>query len=123
MAWLGAADPGRVHTEGRMARAALEDARDQVAGLLGTRSRQVIFTSGATEAINGATYGAVASGRGEHLVLAAVEHSAVREASRRSGRVSTVGVDGTGRIDPDEVLAAIGPDTALVHCQWANHEV
>ena len=57
--WLSAADPGRVHTEGRMARVALEDAREQVAALFGTRPRQVIFTSGATEAINAAVYGAL----------------------------------------------------------------
>src|SRR6516225_1050948 len=56
--WISAADPGRVHTEGRMARVALEEARQQVASLFGTRSRQVIFTSGATEAINAAVYGA-----------------------------------------------------------------
>jgi cysteine desulfurase len=121
--WLGAADPGRVHTEGRMARVALEDAREKVARLLGTRPRQVIFTSGATEAINAAAYGAVASGRGDHMVCAAVEHSAVRDASARVARVTTVGVDHFGRIDPAELLDAIGPTTALVHCQWANHEV
>jgi cysteine desulfurase len=52
--WAGSADPGRVHTEGRLARFALEEAREKVAELLGTRSRQVIFTSGATEAITAA---------------------------------------------------------------------
>jgi cysteine desulfurase len=122
--WLGAADPGRVHTEGRMARVALEEAREKVAALLGTRSRQVIFTSSGTEAINAAVYGALTSGRGEHVVLSAVEHSAVRDASARSAaRVSVVGVDGEGRISADEMLSVLGPDTALVHCQWANHEV
>jgi cysteine desulfurase len=122
--WLGAADPGRVHTEGRMARAALEEARENVAVLFGTRPRHVIFTSSGTEAINTAVHGALASGRGEHAVLAAVEHSAVRDASARSaGRVTVVGVDGDGRIAVSELLAAVGPDTGLVHCQWANHEV
>jgi cysteine desulfurase len=122
--WLGAADPGRVHTEGRMSRVALEEAREKVAALLGTRSRQVIFTSSGTEAINAAVYGALTSGRGEHVVLSAVEHSAVRDASARSAaRVSVVGVDGEGRISADEMLSVLGPDTALVHCQWANHEV
>jgi cysteine desulfurase len=123
MTWMGSADPGRVHTEGRMARVALEEAREEVATLLGTRPRQVIFTSGATEAINAATYGALASGRGGHVVVAAVEHSAVRDSSARADRVTTVGVDGDGRIDCDRLFDAIGPDTALVHCQWANHEV
>jgi cysteine desulfurase len=121
---LDAADPGRVHTEGRMARVALEEARDNVASLFGTRPRQVIFTSGGTEAINAAVHGALNSGRGEHAVLAAVEHSAVRDATARSaGWVTVVGVDGDGRIGIDDLIDAIEPETALVHCQWANHEV
>ena len=53
-----AADPGRVHTEGRAARQALEDAHDRVAEMLGTRPRQVVFTSGATESVNAATWAA-----------------------------------------------------------------
>lgn len=121
--WLSgaAADPGRVHTEGRIARAVVEDARDQVAGLLGARSREVVFTSGATEAIATAVWGAAE--RGDHMVVPAVEHSAVRDASARY-RVTTVGVDRDGRVDPDEVIAAVRPgQTALVHVQWANHEV
>jgi cysteine desulfurase len=120
---LGLADPGRVHTEGRLARAVLEEARDQVAAFCGTRSRQVIFTSGATEAINAAVYGAVTAGRGDHLVCAGVEHSAVQRASERAGRVTVAASHRDGRIDVDSLLRAIGPNTALVHCQWANHEV
>jgi cysteine desulfurase len=123
IASLALADPGRVHTEGRIARAVLEDAREKVAGFCGTRSRQVIFTSGATEAINAAVYGAITSGRGDHIVCAGVEHSAVRRASERGGRVSVTSVGDDGRIDVDALLDAIGPNTALVHCQWANHEV
>ena len=120
--WLsGAADPGRVHTEGRVARAVIEDARDQVAAVLGARSREVVFTSGATEAIAAAVWGA--GERGDHMVVPAVEHSAVRDASARF-QVTEVGVDRLGRVDPDEVVAAIRPGrTALVHVQWANHEV
>ncbi len=121
--WMGAADPGRVHTEGRMSRAALEEGREQVAGLLGTRPRQVIFTSSATEAINAAVYGALGTGRGRRVVLAPMEHSAVRDASARAPEVTTLGVDPRGRIDPGEVAACITADTALVQCQWANHEV
>ena len=121
--WLAAADPGRVHTEGRMARVALEDGREKVAALFGTRPRQVIFTSGGTEAINAAVYGAVARGRGGRVSCAPVEHSAVRDSSERSAVVDAVRVDQRGRIDIEHVLASIGTDTALVHCQWGNHEV
>jgi cysteine desulfurase len=117
--WLAAgADPGRVHTEGRVARGVVEEARERVAALLGARPREVVFTSGATEAITTA----VASFPG-HQVCPAVEHSAVREASARHA-VTVVGVDGAGRVDPEEVAAAVRPGkTALVHLQWANHEV
>ncbi len=128
--WVSAADPGRVHTEGRMARVALEDARERVATLFGTRPRQVVFTSGATEAINAAVYGALHTERsleGRGVALAPVEHSAVREASERYGGpdgLLALAVDGTGRIDPDSVRVVLSDRRlALVHCQWANHEV
>jgi cysteine desulfurase len=113
-------DPARVHTEGHIARAAIEHARDQVAALLGARPREVVFTSGATEAIAYAVHGATE--RGEHVVVPAVEHSAVRLSSARH-RVTVVGCDRTGRVDPDDVIRAIEADTALVHIQWGNHEV
>ena len=62
---VAAADPGRVHTEGRIVRAVVEDARDSVAALLGTRPRQVVFTSGGTEAVNAATWGATRADPGQ----------------------------------------------------------
>ena len=121
--WLSfAADPGRVHTDGRQSRGAIEEAREQVAALLGARPREVVFTGGATESIVAATWGATE--RRRHVVVPAVEHSAVRDASASFGDVTEVGVDGVGRVDVDEVLDAIRPgETALVHIQWANHEV
>jgi cysteine desulfurase len=118
--FVAAADPGRVHTEGHAARVAIEVAREQVAAFLGARSREVVFTSGATESIATATW--MATERGDHVVLAAVEHSAVRESAARHD-ATVVGVDRLGRVDPDELLAAVRPGTALVHLQWGNHEV
>jgi len=126
----GGGDPGRVHTEGRNARAVVEDAREAVASLLGARSREVVFTSGATESINAATWGAVRAGVPGAAVLAAdVEHSAVRDSSARLAPVVPVPVDSVGRIDPTAVEDAVARArrehgaVALVHCQWANHEV
>ncbi len=121
--WFGAAaDPGRVHTEGHGARVAVEIAREQVAALLGCRgSREVVFTSGATEAIVTATW--MATQRGAHVVLPAVEHSAVRAASAMFGEATVVDVDTVGRVDAGAVLAAVRDDTALVHVQGGNHEV
>jgi cysteine desulfurase len=136
--WLDAsmagtvADPGRIHVEGMTARVSLEHAREQVAAMLGARPREVVFTSGATESIAAAVWGALGAGAENdtrrHMVVPAVEHSAVRDASeaytaRVGGDVTVVGVDGLGRVDPDEVMAAVRPDTALVHVQWGNHEV
>lgn len=116
-------DPGRIHVEGMTARAAVERAREQLAHLVGARGREVVFTSGATEAIAAATFGALQrDAEQQRVVLAAVEHSAVRRWADR-GRARVVGVDRSGRVDPDELLAAVGPDTALVHLQWGNHEV
>lgn len=116
-----AGDPSRVHTEGMTARALLEDARDRVAAAFGARSREVVFTSGATESIAAACWGAAE--RGRHQVVPAVEHSAVRLSAAQHGEVRSVGVDGGGRVDPDDVMTAVDDDTALVHVQWGNHEV
>jgi len=124
-----AGDPGRIHQEGMAARVALEQARDAVAAAFGARGREVVFTSGATESIAAATWGARArhadrhgAGSPGHVVAAAVEHSAVREWAAR-GPATVVGVDGTGRVDPDELLDAVTERTCLVHLQWGNHEV
>lgn len=118
---LDLGDPGRIHHEGMTARALVEQARQQVADLVGARGREVVFTSGATESIAAAVWGA--SQRGSHQVLAAVEHSAVREQAARAGEVTVVGVDRWGRVDPDEIMGAVTPETAMVHLQWGNHEV
>lgn len=122
-----AGDPGRVHHEGLATRAVLEDARDRLAAALGARGREVVLTSGATESIATAVAGCAEPGR--PVVCTAVEHSAVRSAAARSGPVEIVGVDRTGLVDADEVLATVdrlateGRTPSLVCCQWTNHEV
>ncbi|MEY3361526.1 MAG: hypothetical protein RL531_1245 [Actinomycetota bacterium] len=126
------ADPGRLHAEGRLTRVALETAREQVAALVGARPREVVFTSGGTEAANAAVHGAVAraveQGRTPHLVIGAIEHSCVRESAERSvhdlgGSITVVGCDAEGRVEPSALAAAVRADTALVAIQVANHEV
>jgi cysteine desulfurase len=120
-----AGDPGRMHTEGMEARARLEWARERVATAVGARSRSVVFTSGGSEAIAAAAYGATE--RGPHSVAAAVEHSAVRSWAER-GPVTWVDVDRSGRVDTERLLDGVNASTSaeptgLVHLQWANHEV
>jgi cysteine desulfurase len=118
-------DPARLHAEGRATRVAVEDAREQVATLFGARPREVVFTASGTESVNHAIWGGVRrAGVGGRVVTTAVEHSSVLDACRReAGPVTLVGVDSTGRFDPDEAVAAITDDTALVTVQLANHEV
>jgi cysteine desulfurase len=123
------ADPGRVHTEGRLVRAAVETAREQVAALVGVRPRQVVFTSGGTESVNAATWGVTRADPGP-VLCSRVEHSAVRDASVRLSTVVELAVDHLGRIDVDSFDAArkqcvddFGQGPSLVHCQWGNHEV
>ncbi len=124
---LPTADPGRLHEEGRIVRDALEEARRQVAGLVGATARQVVFTSGGTEAINAAVWGATRQRPGAPVLMAGVEHSAVRDASSRLAPTEGVPVDGTARLDVaalhERLTHSSLPQPALVHCQWANHEV
>ena len=119
------ADPGRVHSDGRVTRVAIETAREQAAALLGARPREVVFTSGGTEAVNAAIFGVCRRmPDATRIVTTAVEHSSVTDACEREPMETViVGVDATGRFSAADVLEAIVPGTALVSVQWANHEV
>ncbi len=124
---MTAADPGRLHQEGIIVRDALEEARQHVAELVGTAPRQVVFTSGATEAINASVWGVARQRPDAPILFADVEHSAVRAASQRLGPTEQLAVDGTGRVNVTALSTRLNdrtlPQPALVHCQWANHEV
>ena len=116
-------DPSRSHHEGLVARDVVENSRLQVAALLGARAREVVFCSGATEAIATASYGvALARPDQPHTVFSSIEHSAVRGWAER-GPHTAVGVDPDGVIGVEQLLGAIGAETGLVHLQWGNHEV
>ena len=119
------ADPGRVHSDGRVTRVAIETAREQVAALLGARPREVVFTSGGTEAVNAAIFGSCRrTPDATRIVTTAVEHSSVTAACEREPiETVIVGVDAIGRFSAGAVLDAIVPGTALVSVQLANHEV
>jgi cysteine desulfurase len=115
------------HAYGRFAADAVEQARAEVAELLGASRQEITFTSGATEANNLAIKGiALASAGRRHLVGCTTEHPAVLEpltwlAARRF-RVTLVGVDRDGLIDLDALEQAIGPETLLVSVMAANNE-
>src|SRR5262245_27939566 len=119
-------NPSSVHAEGAAARAALERAREQVAELVGAAPREVLFTSGATEANNMALRGLLGAGRGRHVVTSTVEHPSVDEPLRAleadGVAVSRVAVAADGRLDPETVAAALRDDTALLSVILANNE-
>jgi cysteine desulfurase len=122
-------NPGSVHATGRAARAALDDARERLAARLGTEARELVFTAGGTEADNLAIKGAAWAGKahGHRIVSTAVEHHAVghtlRYLEKFGFEVVEVGVDRYGRVDPDELDAAITDRTTLVSVMLANNEV
>jgi cysteine desulfurase len=121
-------NPSSVHAEGAEARAAVERARERVASLLGCAAREVLFTAGATEANNTLLSPLLRAWAGErrHLVSSNVEHPSVEEplaALEREGwRVTRLPVSQDGLLDPEQLAAAIGPETALVTLLWANNE-
>ncbi|MGH3390663.1 MAG: cysteine desulfurase family protein [Actinomadura sp.] len=125
----GWADPARLYGAGRGARLLLDQARARIAAVLRVRSDEVYFTSSGTQAVHLAVLGALRARRrvGRHLVVSAVEHSSVLHAAELhehdGGKVSQVGVDRAGLVEPAAVAAALRPDTALVCLQSANHEV
>ena len=108
-------------------RDALEVARLQVSGLVNVAPRQVVFTSGAPRRSTRPSGALTRAAPGAPVLCAAVEHSAVRDASARAAPMEEIGVDGAGRLDVDALRERLGssslPRPALVHCQWANHEV
>jgi cysteine desulfurase len=130
---LGAGDPARRHTEGRVARDLLDRATATVATLLGAAERAVTWTSGGTESAHLAVLGTAraAARRGErrrHVIASAVEHSSVLRACERlrdhhGYELDLIGVDGAGLVDPEAVAARLRDDTLAVHLQHANHEV
>lgn len=127
----GWGNPSSVHGSGRLARAAVDDARDRLAAVLGCAQREIVFTSGGTEADNLAVRGVLerwGAERGRHVVVSAIEHEAVLATAlemQRAGEawVSVVGVDASGVVDPMDVAAAVRDDTVLVSVMTANNEV
>jgi cysteine desulfurase len=116
------------HGFGTRVKAAIEEARGQVAEMLGCETDEIIFTSGGSEANNLAVKGlAWAVPEKKHLVMSAIEHYSVAYACdflvTQGRKVSVVGVDRLGRVDPAAVAAALRPDTLLASFQHANNEI
>ena len=113
-----------IHHHGQQTRAAVEDARESVAALLGCRGSEIVFTSGGTEADNLAIAGLV--GAGDHVITSSIEHHAVLLACKHleeiGVEVTVLPVDSRSVVDPDEVRRALRPSTKLISVMMANNE-
>ena len=122
-------NPSSGHWAASGARTAMEEARSQVAALLGAENCEIIFTSGGSEANNLALKGVAwaLKHKGNHIITSAVEHPAIigpcRFLEQQGFAVTIVPVDRVGRIDPDDVARAITPRTILISIMHANNEV
>jgi cysteine desulfurase len=119
----------RSHAWGWEAEAAVERARDQVAGLINADPREIVWTSGATESINLAIKGAAHfyQTRGKHIITLKTEHKATldtcRELERQGFEVTYMDVESNGLVDLDKFKAALRPDTILVSVLFVNNEI
>lgn len=122
----GAGNASSIHRAGQAAKAALEQAREAVADLVGARPAEIVFTSGGTEADNLAIQGLAALHPGGHIITSQIEHHAVlhtcQDLRDRGWAVTYVPVDTAGRVDPASVRQALQPDTFLISVMLANNE-
>jgi cysteine desulfurase len=131
---LGASrgNPSSLHVFGTAAREAVEEAREEVASLVGASPGEIYFTSGGTESDDLAVLGIARAARKKdpekrHVVISRVEHAAVRQAATcllaDGFELTRVGVGPDGIVDPEEFASALRPETALAALVWANNEV
>jgi cysteine desulfurase len=124
----GVGNPSSIHTDGQQSRRLIEEARAQVAAMLGAAPKELVFTSGGTEAANLAVLGAVRADRrpSRHVVTTAIEHPAVLGAcaqlEREGVAITYVTPDRRGAVDAGRVLRQIRSDTVLVSVMHANNE-
>jgi cysteine desulfurase len=122
-------NPSSIHSLGQETKAAVEEAREKVAHLIGTRSEEIVFTSGGTEADNFAVKGIAYANRqrGNHIITTSIEHHAVLEPCKflegQGFEVTYFPVDKYGLVDPENVRKAITNKTILISVMHANNEI
>jgi len=120
-------NPSSAHSFGGQVAEKVTEAREQVAGLLGARPGEIVFTSGGTESDNAAVRSALAAyPEKRHIVTSQVEHPAIRSLcqhlAKEGYRVTEVPVSSQGELDMDVYAKSLTPDTAIVSLMWANNE-
>jgi cysteine desulfurase len=122
-------NPSSLHSYGQEARSAVEAARIKLAGFIGSKAEEVVFTSGGTESDNFAVKGVAYANenKGNHIIISSIEHHGVLEPCRflekRGFQISYLPVDKYGMVDPDDVKKAITSKTILVSVMHASNEV
>ncbi|MDD4980175.1 MAG: cysteine desulfurase NifS [Candidatus Omnitrophica bacterium] len=122
-------NPSSIHTEGQEAKAAIEESRAKVAAFLGAKPEEITFTSGGTESDNSAIQGVAYAQekKGNHIIISAIEHHAVSEPckflEKRGFKISHIGVDKYGLVNPADIEKAITDKTILVSVMHANNEI
>jgi cysteine desulfurase len=120
------ANPSSLHQLGQKARRGLETAREQVAAALGAKTKEISFTSGATEAINQVLRGLASQQPGKHIITSQLEHSAVLETCRyleaQGHPVSYLEPSATGEISPQAIRTALTKETSLLALMHTNNE-
>ncbi|MFC1900056.1 cysteine desulfurase NifS [Chloroflexota bacterium] len=122
-------NPSSIYSYGKEAKSAIDNARSNIAGLIGATEDEVIFTGGGTEADNHAIKGVAYANKskGNHIITCKIEHHAVLETceflEKEGYEVTYLPVDETGMVDPDYVKKAITPKTILITIMHANNEI
>lgn len=125
----GFGNPSSVHSEGRLARVRLDEAREQVADIIGAETGEIVFTSGGSESNNFALLGASLSpnNKKRHIVTCDIEHAAIlnplKQLESLGFQVERLPVNGVGLVDPERVKKSLTESTLLVTIQHANSEV
>lgn len=122
-------NPSSIHSFGRAAKKLIEEAREQVALLIGAKPEEIVFTSGGTEADNMAVIGAALANqkKGKHIITSSIEHHALLDSchwlEKNGFEVTYLPVDRDGLVRVEDVLAAIRDDTILISIMHVNNEV
>lgn len=120
-------NPSSIHKHGRLANAAIQNARKRIAALINADSNEILITSGGTESNNTAIQGIASQKKGKHIITSSIEHDAILEPckslEKQGYRISFLPVDKHGSINPEDLRKEISSDTCLITIMYANNEV
>ncbi|MDC8452198.1 MAG: cysteine desulfurase [Candidatus Nitrosotalea sp.] len=120
-------NPSSIHKHGRLANAAIQNARKRIAALINADSNEILITSGGTESNNTAIQGITSQKKGKHIITSSIEHDAILEPckslEKQGYRISFLPVDKQGSINPEDLRREISSDTCLITIMYANNEV